>query len=173
MKRISAVGLIMLLLLVCAGCYAPITGKIVDADTGQPIEGAIVLVEWTKAHGFGNTYHTSEKAAEIFSDKDGIVKIPGYNDPFAEKPDITIYKNGYVAWNNHTIFPDDRNRNDFEWKNDYVFRLERFKERYSHFNHEMFIVACTKVGLDNKNKGKLLEIARKSEMIERNNELIK
>ena len=124
---------------ICAGCTTPITGKIVDAETGQPIEGAILLVEWTKVHGFGNTYTSSEKAVEVFSDKDGIVKIPGYNDPTVGKPDITIYKKGYVAWNSHWIFPDFRNRTDFKWKNGFVFRLQRFKTEYSYREHVNFI----------------------------------
>jgi hypothetical protein len=140
MKRLQCIILAMLVLLLpCSGCTTPMTGKVVDAETGQPIEGAIVLVEWTKVHGFGNTYTKSEKAAEVFSDKDGTVNLPGYNDPTVAKPDVTIYKPGYVAWNNRWIFPDTRKRTDFEWKSGYVFKLERFRPEYSFDLHTSFI----------------------------------
>jgi hypothetical protein len=147
MKTIFFILITLIMFPICAGCTTPITGKIVDAETGQPIEGAILLVEWTKVHGFGNTYTSSEKAVEIFSDKDGLVHIPGYNDVFAEKPNITIYKPGYVAWNNRWIFPDSRNRTDFEWKEGYVFRLNRFKPGYTYNEHVRFIDLCIGTGL--------------------------
>lgn len=169
MQKFQLVLLLLIMLLLCAGCCAPITGKIVDVETGQPIEGAILLVEWTKTHGFGNTYTTSEKVAEVFSDKDGVVKIPGYNDPFVNKPDITIYKPGYVAWNNHWIFPDRRNRTDFEWKDGYVFRLERFKTEYTYRDHINFLYSAMSTG--NIEQKQLLYRAFEWERINSNNEM--
>ena len=153
----------LLMLLPCIGCTTPLTGKIVDAETGQPIEGAILLVEWTKVHGFGNTYTSSEKVAEVFSDKDGIVKIPGYNDPTAQGPDVTIYKPGYVAWNSNYIFPDSRNRTDFDWKNNYVFKVERFKADYSYVKHQAFIHLCIKDVLAVEKKKQFIKIYENAE----------
>lgn len=153
----------LLMFLPCIGCTTPITGKIVDAETGQPIEGAILLVEWTKVHGFGNTYTSSEKVAEVFSDKDGIVKIPGYNDPTAQGPDVTIYKPGYVAWNSNYIFPDNKNRTDFKWKNGYIFKLDKFKEGYSYDKHEGFISLCIHKTLSFEKKMQFIEMYRKTE----------
>lgn len=172
MKATYLIILLMLLMLLpCTGCTTPITGKIVDAETGQAIEGAILLVEWTKVHGFGNTYTSSEKVAEVFSDKDGIVKIPGYNDPTAQGPDVTIYKPGYVAWNSKWIFPDSRNRTDFEWKNNYVFRLERFKPEYTYKDHTSFIYSAMSTGnIENK---QILYKAFEWERVISNNEMIK
>ena len=155
MKRLQFILMPLIMLLLCTSCSASITGKIVDAETGQPIEGAILLVEWTKVHGFGNTYTTSEKAVEVFSDKNGVVYIPGYNDPTVGKPDITVYKPGYVAWNNQWIFPDRRNRTDFEWKDGYVFKLDKFKEGYSYVLHESFVSLCINIGQQNTNKNLL------------------
>lgn len=135
--------LILVFLTIClcgTGCHASMTGKIVDAETGKPIEGAILLVEWIKAQGMvGLTYRTSAKVAEVFSDKSGNVTIPGYFNPFAEGPYITIYKPGFVGWNSHWIFPDSRNRTDFEWKDGYIFKLENFKPSDSHDSHTSFI----------------------------------
>jgi len=149
--------MLLIILLPTAACSGPIsgkaiTGKIVDAETGQPLAGAILLVEWTKTHGFGNTYTTSEKVVEIFSDRNGIVKIPGYDVRFVNEPDITIYKPGYVAWNNQWVFPDTKKRTDFEWKNNYVFRLDKFKEGYSYVKHEGFVSLCINIGQQNANK---------------------
>jgi len=152
MNKSHLVLMLLILFLLCAGCTRAITGKIVDAETGQPIEGAILLVEWTKVHGFGDTYTTSEKVVVLYSDKDGIVHIPDYYDPFADKPDITIYKPGYVAWNNQWIFPETRKRTDFKWKNNYVFRLDKFKDGYSYVKHESFVSLCINIGQQNANK---------------------
>lgn len=45
-------------------------------------------------------------------------------------PSLTVYRKGYVAWNNQYIFPDRKRRLDFKWSNDYVFRLEKFRPEY-------------------------------------------
>jgi hypothetical protein len=169
--------LLLIVLLPSAACTGPIsgkaiTGKIVNAETGQPIEGAILLVEWTKDHGFGNTYTTSEKVVEILSDKNGIVEIPGYDVRFVNNPDITVYKPGYVAWNNHWIFPDTRKRTDFEWKNGYVFRLDEFKEGYSYRKHRSFILHCIKQGLSGKDKMQFITMYENAESDKCRKELI-
>lgn len=125
-------------------CYAEITGNIVDAETSQPIEGAVVLVEWTITKGLGFTYTESYKVIEVVSNKEGKITIAGnIVNPFVNPPHITVYKKGYVAWNNEYIFPDYKKRTDFKWKNRYVFRLERFKEGYSLIDHESFIDSTT------------------------------
>jgi len=173
MKNTHFIFMSLILLFISTGCSTAITGKIVDAETGQPIEGAILLVEWTKVHGFGNTYTTSEKAVEVFSDKNGIVHIPGYNDPFAEKPDITIYKPGYVAWNNQWIFPGYKKRSDLTLTDDYTFKMERFKNDYHYVDHEEFVMSCIHSGLVNRNKNILEKIYLQSENTEIRKELDK
>ena len=158
--------LLLIILLPATACTGPIsakaiTGKVIDAETGQPIEEAILLVEWTKTRGFGNTYTTSEKAVEVFSDKSGLVKIPGYNVRFVNEPDITVYKPGYVAWNSHSIFIDGKHRvkrTDFKWKNGYIFRLEKFKNEFGYVAHESFVSLCINIGQPNNNKKLLWNI---------------
>jgi hypothetical protein len=131
---------VMFISVVCAGCYAGITGKVIDAETQQPIEGAVVLVEWTKTKGFPGMSHTeSAKVIEVVSDKDGKVEIAGNFNPLVDPPHVTVYKKGYVAWNNEYIFPDYKKRTDFKWKSGYEFRLERYKDGYSHNDHVSFI----------------------------------
>jgi hypothetical protein len=134
----------LLSLSLCAllfGCgYSTITGLVIDAETKQPIEGAIALVEYQKIHGFGFTYTLTDKVYEVLSDKDGKVELPGTMDPYVQHPIVTVYKAGYVAWNSKFIFPIGyTKRTDFAWKDRYVFRLERFRPEYSYNDHASFI----------------------------------
>ena len=135
---LSVLGCIIILL--TFSCYAEIDGTVVDAETGKPIEGAVVLVEWTKTKGLpGMTYHELYKVLEALTDKEGRITISGVFDPLVDPPDITIYKQGYVAWNNKSIFPDYRKRSDFKLRNNYVFELEKFKREYTYDAHTEFI----------------------------------
>jgi hypothetical protein len=138
--RLKYLILIICLLFIITGCDREITGIVVDAETGQPIEGAIVLVEWTKAKGLpGLSYTESYKVVEAVTDKEGKASIDGVFSPFISAPRVTVYKKGYVAWNNTFIFPDWKKRTDFKWENDYVFKLEKFKPEYSYVKHTGFI----------------------------------
>ena len=63
--------LAILLVLMVTSCNAEITGTVVDAETGQPIEGAVVLVEWTMTKGVPGMSHTeSYKIVEEITDKE-------------------------------------------------------------------------------------------------------
>lgn len=131
------------------GCYAEMTGKVVDAETGNPIEGAVILVEWTITKGVPGMTHTeSYKVIEVVTDKEGMASFSGnIINPFVNRPHVTVYKKGYVAWNNQYIFPNYEKRTDFEWKNGYVFRLERFKSGYTHDAHVSFLLRTYSFGL--------------------------
>jgi hypothetical protein len=148
---INRLSIIFVLLIVVSGCYSPIKGRVIDAETNQPIEGAIVLVEWTKKHGFGDHWTESFKVVERVSDKDGNVQIEGCNSPFVEFPDVTVYKKGYVAWSSRMIFPGDRSRTDFKW-GDYTFKLEHFKPEYSYIDHTEFIRLSISASMNVKSK---------------------
>lgn len=144
--------LIMLVMLLLSGCYGPIKGKVVDAETGAPIEGAVAMAEWTMTLGLGNTYTKSAKVVEAVTDKEGNFELGGCYNPFVDEPSLTIYKNGYVAWNSVLIFPDLNVRKDFKWKSDQVFRLEKFKQTYSYDAHVSFIASCINSTIGNKYK---------------------
>jgi hypothetical protein len=122
-----------------SGCYPSIHGKVVDSITGDPIEGAVVLVEWTRTYGLGLTYTKSYEVFEELTNNDGIINIPTVFNPLVNPPDVTIYRKGYVAWNNKYIFPDSKKRTDFRWSDGYVFKLDRFKSEYSYDAHTTFI----------------------------------
>jgi len=130
----------MVLVFATAGCYLPMTMTVVDAESSAPIEGAVLLVEWTKTNikGSADPYTTSYKVVEAVSDKDGNVKLPACFCWFTNDPDVTVYKKGYVAWNNKLIFPGYKKRKDFQWGGK-AFRMERFREVNSHDKHVDFI----------------------------------
>ena len=157
MRKHFLIGLILLQSVV-SGCYFGISGKVVDAETNQPIEGAVVLVEWTKVKGLPGMTHTeSSKVIEVISDKDGKVKLAGDYDPMVDPPRITVYKKGYVAWNNEYIFPDYKKRNDFSWKNDCLFNMVRFKQGYSFVKHQSFIDMAASLSSETSQKVKFIK----------------
>lgn len=153
--KISQLLLIFTMLFLISGCYAEITGTVIDAETGEPIEGAVILVEWTKKHGLGLTYTESYKVIEAVTDKDGKVTISGVFSPFVRPPSVTVYKKGYAAWNNQYIFPTWERRKDFKYQDETVIRLEQFKKEFSHYDHVSFISS----GAVSGSGGKLLEDA--------------
>lgn len=131
MKKISFL-LLLLLSLVCSGCfYSPIHGRVVDETTGKPLEGALVVAQWTKKHGFGLTYHDLYKITETLTDKDGKFSISGTYDPFVEPPEMIIYKEGYIPWRNDAVFPSCNIVKDHEWKNNVTYRLKVFSDEYT------------------------------------------
>lgn len=139
-KILITLGIILfvVLLIFISRIYFPKTGTVVDAETGKPIEGAVVLVEWTKIKGFGLTYTESYKVAEMLTDKDGRVSLPGCYSPIVNAPDVTVYKKGYVAWSSNFIFPTWEHRKDYMWGSGNIYKLEKFADTYSYTEHESF-----------------------------------
>lgn len=135
----------------CSAYYPDMTGTVVDAETGKPIEGAIVLVEWTKRVGIGDYHTESVKVVEALSDAKGMFHVSGIFNLSVDPPDVTVYKKGYVAWSSRSIFPSLERRTDFKW-GDYVFRLEKFRETYSYTDHQMFTSRAINdtIGWENK-----------------------
>jgi len=156
MKIHHLIALVALLSIIL-GCYFGITGKVIDAETNQPIEGAVVLVEWTKTKGYGLTYTESYKVTETLSDKDGKFDLPGCYSPFLNEPDVTIYKKGYVAWNNKYIFPSYKKRENFQWGSGYTFKMDKFKKTYSFINHQSFIDVAASLSTELTKKEKIIK----------------
>ena len=137
---------LLLMIVVIFGCYQhvegrgifkaypPITGKVVDGVTGQPLEGALVVAQWTKKHGFGLTYHDLNLITETLTDKEGvfaITKTP--NDSFVEAPEMIIYKEGYIPWRNDMIFPGGSSKlaKQHEWNNNVIYKMDIFTNKYT------------------------------------------
>lgn len=150
--RIKYAVLALIMLFLNSGCYAEMTGTVVDAESGEPIEGSVVLIEWTKTKGLGLTYTTSYKIVEAITNKEGKYSASGVINPLINPPNVTVYKKGYVAWNDEFIFPDYRPREGFKNKNRMSIKLQRFKKHYSYDEHISFIRTCIKSSLNNSSK---------------------
>lgn len=157
---------VIIMLVLTSGCYGKITGTVVDAETGQPIEGAVVLAEWTKTHGIGDHNTESFKVIEKLTDKEGKVTIEGVSNIFIDSPGVTVYKKGYVAWNNEYIFPDYKKRTDFKWKDGYVFKLDRFRPEYSYVEHDSFVSRSTHNYMGTQKKALFIKAYREGELKE-------
>jgi len=131
--------LLLATLFFLAGCYQEYTGTVVDAETGKPVEGAIVLVQWVKEKGLpGLAYHEVEKILEVETDEQGgfnVAENVGISDP----PTVVIYKKGYVAWRNDYIFPGWEKREKIDWRKIAQVQLEHFKDEYSRDEHHGFM----------------------------------
>ena len=89
-------------------------GRVIDADTKQPIEGAVVVVHWYKArYTFTGETTTLKDVKECLTDKNGrwsITGPKGRNDwpipllsvviPYTREPQFIVFKPGYCSWPN-------------------------------------------------------------------------
>lgn len=102
--KIIMLTLFCIVFLLPACCYpvrydGPYKGRIVDADTGQPIEGVVVLGEWSKvavtpAGGVSSYYD----AKETLTDKNGEFEIRGLGLKILSNVapmNVLIFKAGY------------------------------------------------------------------------------
>jgi len=117
MNRSLRLALILSLCLIAAGIGmtqlgwllytgGPYQGQLVDAETHQPLEGAVVLFYWDHdVYGSpGGPVSTFLKAKEILTDKEGRFYIPWFiglsPSPFSIvrwQPGLTIFYPGYRA----------------------------------------------------------------------------
>jgi len=153
MKRKITAGLFILfaaLTLSCAGGFGKAnvpepTAIVVDAETGEPIEGAVALAVWWSM-GSGGAFEGggipyAERRATAVSDKEGRIYINDFwkRDFFIlGYPDMAVYKCGYVCWYQHHYLLENRERYDFKEKNRIV-RMEKWPENFSFERHESLI----------------------------------
>jgi hypothetical protein len=106
MKNVLVIILLNLLSLsVFSGCtYAirvdgPYEGRIVDADTGEPIEGVVVLATWSREYpNAGGASHEYHDAEETVTDENGEYIISGKGVKVLSNvipPYLLIFKAGY------------------------------------------------------------------------------
>jgi len=101
------IGLITLLFLLVNYEYAiaggPWKGKIIDIETKEPLEGAVVLAVWERVYmtpaGASSYFY---EAKETLTDKEGRFEIPSYTPinlvpiiSYMRGPLFTIFKPGY------------------------------------------------------------------------------
>ena len=109
MKRNILFGLIVIiLLLTIQGCFPAIrlfvydgthSGRVVDKDTGEPIEGVVVLGVWTTKIGtVGGAWCEFYDARETVTDEKGSFSVPGQGVMVITNVDVmqcVIFKAGY------------------------------------------------------------------------------
>ena len=103
---VVAAGLVALAVLAWpAGAAGPWRAQIVDAETGQPLEGVVVLARWDeKTAGWPHPDRRFHDVDEMQSDTDRRIVIPARdlsrNNRFRAivGPDIAMFKAGYGRW---------------------------------------------------------------------------
>jgi hypothetical protein len=106
MKRVFiAVVVNILILLATLTCAygirydGPYSGRVIDADTGAPVEGVVVLGVWnTEQITPGGAVHNFHDARETVTDKNGEFEIPGMGLKILSNVtpmDVLIFKAGY------------------------------------------------------------------------------
>ena len=175
--KISSVRLLLmaLLLQLFGGCVSlayfegDYHGKVIDAETLQPIEGAVVLGVWSKGYpGAGGIAHEYYDARETVTNENGDFTIKGMGPraiTHLEKMNIVIFKVGYeevglTSWESlkDAIYYRDR----VKWEgNKAIIPLDRLSLEQ---RRKRFDASPTGVPL-NKLKKLLEEIERENEAI--------
>lgn len=130
LKTFFSVALWSTILLITSSCYSSqwilfhdkeIRGYVVDDDTKQPIENAIVVAMWQLSQIASEGFGGYAKVIEIKTDKEGKVIIPSWTTfkPWTANsvmhefaPKVIIYKPGYKVYVSHRVlwegYPNDR-----------------------------------------------------------------
>ena len=99
--------------------YGPYKGKVVDAETNEPVEGAVVLLKFHTIFQLspGGAVYKYADALEVMTDTNGEFSIPAYTveafrlfhkwDPYE---DVTIFKPGYGVFPEHPESVSDSSR---------------------------------------------------------------
>lgn len=170
LKRTMMLAILALSVLASCGSM-PIKGRVVDSVTGKPIEGAVVVAEWTYEktallimHASTETYKVIEK----LTDADGNFQIEGVTKLFSSLDvSLSIYKRGYVCWNSKSIYTPGETkeiwvgshkmkvnggpREDFVWKTGQTYQLQPWQEGWSHEEHEFFFHSVIRTEAGDKN----------------------
>ncbi len=124
----------------CAHSDGPYRGKVVELETGKPIEGAVVAARWT-IEPFVHTERICD-AKETLTDKNGEFELPKgscTSHPFAQMfgPYVVVFKPGYLGYppigasqeERRSRMPDFTGREFQDKKQYYIIKLGKPKTR--------------------------------------------
>ena len=140
----------------CMGSNKMPTAIIVDANSGEPIEGAVAIAIWRKhsikeAAWFEGGKMMPVRIEEAISDKEGKVYFEDFWDWHLfenRNPRLTVYKFGYVCWDQKQIFmplEGSTVRKDFNERNRLV-RMRKWPKDFSFVRHGGFVDYSTGYG---------------------------
>jgi hypothetical protein len=101
-RALLLISIALFLSLAACASKSIINGRVVDAQTGQPIKDAAVAIRWLENQSEDNssTVDTFD-AAQDMSDKNGNFSIPEYQN---RKYVMGVYKEGYICWSSRSDF---------------------------------------------------------------------
>ena len=143
MRPLYRVGATSLLALLWSGCAGHVVyaspayrGRVVDAETRQPLAGAVVLAVWYQEtpvapHGPAKDYHD---ALELLTDANGEFAVPErtHFTPIGKilAPEFVVYSPGYASFPGLGAWPQDSREVDAAYaKREFNFKLTRLKRR--------------------------------------------
>jgi hypothetical protein len=148
----------------------PYEGKVIDADTKEPIEGVVILGTWyTSQFSPAGATHNFYDAKETITDKNGAFSIPGMGlkvlsnlDPI----DIVIFKAGYehISGSWESFKKDILLRKKIKWEDGKAIiplkkwtlkeRRNRFGDYYVNIPEEKQKMLIKEIEKENKEIGK-------------------
>ena len=141
------ISCVLILSLITCSPKRVVRGRVMDAESRQPIQSAAVAIKWyTDSSGQPSTGVKTVDAAQALSDDKGIFIIPEYSD---KKYILGVYKNGYICWSSQDVFlnqPSAAAREKYPGKTGYQIKdgmeikLVPFKKEHSRNLHAGFTV---------------------------------
>jgi hypothetical protein len=120
-----------------------LNGRVVDAETQYPIEGAAVAIRWYE--NIDNNGAATTRTIDVnqgLSDEDGKFKFPDHrNNNYV----MGVYKEGYICWSSRSRFSNGSKtavvpKTDTRVQNDMIVQLERLMGAHSKDEHASFTV---------------------------------
>jgi len=154
-KNYTIFSILILVVLSTSACgiHYNVKGRVVDAETNKPIEGASIAIRWL-GHKIGPPYasgtYTLKKAKDI-SDAEGYFKVRKY---FLKSFYMGVYKKEYVCWSSRDIFlkgigikdrDQYKDRIGFKVRSGMMVKLEPFTDQYPRPRHSSFVVNISRV----------------------------
>ena len=118
-KLLGLISFVLIIILVSGTSFAgwliyhkpAYKGRVIDAETKEPIEGAVVVVTYTKeTMGIPHKYSSIINVRETLTDQNGEFYIPRYITmiqplSFEDMANFIIFKSGYGSFPNYQAVP--------------------------------------------------------------------